>query len=71
MSEIMERLENMGGAYEQLHAGASTLLEIDRLFWTERLLLRLVRGLYGRRLGQIGGVLSDDKHIGKAGNSKE
>ena len=45
MTDTMAKLERMRGAYLQLHSGAGTLLDIGALFWTERLLLRLVRAL--------------------------
>ena len=65
MSDTMAKLDRMRGAYLQLHSGAGTLLDIGTIFWTERLLLQLVRALYGRRLQQIGGVLPENKHGGR------
>ena len=45
-------------AYQQLVAGAETLLGL-KLFWTERALLTLVGTLYRRRLQQLSVLLSD------------
>ena len=52
------RPQDLKTAYQQLVAGAETLLDV-RLFWTERTLLTLVRQLYRRRLQQMAGVLPD------------
>jgi len=38
-------------AYLQLFEGAHTRLDLDNVYWTERLLLRLVRALAGWRSG--------------------
>ena len=59
-NELSAKLERMRAAYQQLHSGSGALLEIGAIYWTERLLLRLVHALYGRRLAQIGGVWPDD-----------
>jgi len=61
MSDTKAKLESMRGAYQQLHSGADTLLQIGAIVWTERLLLRLVKALYSRRLQQIGGVLPENR----------
>ena len=60
-NELLNKLEGMRDAYRQLYTGASTLIDTGSLYWTERLLLRLVRALYGRRLQQLGEVLPDDR----------
>jgi len=48
----LPRPQALQTAYRQLVAGSETLLGL-RTFWTERLLLTLVRTLYRRRLQQL------------------
>lgn len=55
--EIKTRLKLKKLSYSQMFQGADDLLEDDALFWTERLLLRLVRHLAGVRMQQVGEVL--------------
>ena len=57
---MKNRFKAMGQAYRQLHEGSDTLLEIDRLFWMEKLLLKIVRRLHRARLGQLGEILPDE-----------
>jgi hypothetical protein len=47
---MMWLIKSQGIAYRQLVQGSQELLENHSLFWTERLLLRLVRNLYQKRL---------------------
>lgn len=58
-TEPVIKLRLMAQAYKQLLQGSEGLLELDRLYWTEKLLLMLVRSLYKRRLEQLGEVLRD------------
>ena len=44
-------------AYRQLHTGSVHLLVMDKLYWTEKFLLRLVRNLYRQRLEQLVAVM--------------
>lgn len=57
LDEIKTKLKLKKLAYGQLFQGADDLLEDGTLFWTERLLLRLVRHLAGIRMQQVGEVL--------------
>jgi hypothetical protein len=59
MITIHDTLTLRARAYKQLLAGSSALLEQDRLVWTERLLLKLVRTLYTHRLDQLLALLPD------------
>lgn len=61
--EIKTKLKLRQLAYFQLHQGADDLLEDGALFWTERLLLRLVRHLSGIRMQQVGdlGIVDEVK----------
>ena len=52
------RPQEMRSAYQQLVAGAETLLS-GHLFWTERALLSLVSQLYRRRLQQLSVLLAE------------
>ncbi len=53
-------LKNEGTAYRNLVQGSDDLLSNRPLFWTERLLLRLVRSLYRKRLRDILMLVDDD-----------
>lgn len=55
--EMKHRLLQKKLAYNQLREGADSLLADGYLFWTERLLLLLIRFLSGLRLEQL-----DDVH---------
>lgn len=57
---VEARLKGMGRAYKQLLAGSAALLEINSLYWTEKLLLKIVRRLCGARLDQLGKILPDE-----------
>lgn len=46
-----------GRAYRQLLSGSERLLEGDRLYWTEKALLSLLRALSRRRLQQLAAIL--------------
>lgn len=58
--QMENKFKAMGQAYQQLQEGSETLLEIDGLFWTEKLLLRIVNRLYYTRLNQLGEILRDE-----------
>jgi hypothetical protein len=55
--EIKTRLKLKKLAYSQLYQSADDLLQDDALFWTERLLMRLVRHVAGTRLRQLAEVM--------------
>ena len=57
MSEsIQQELQMRARAYRQLLSGSQSLLEGDRLYWTEKALLSLLRELSRRRLQQLAAV---------------
>jgi len=64
--EIKDRLLLKWLAYSQLFQGADGLLDAGTLFWTERLLLRLVRALSAQRLEQLDAVLPERPLINEA-----
>ncbi len=54
MSEsVQQSLQMRARAYRQLLSGSESLLEGDRLYWTEKALLSLLRELSRRRLQQL------------------
>ena len=54
MSEsVQQSLQMRARAYRQLLSGSESLLEGDRLYWTEKALLTLLRELSRRRLQQL------------------
>lgn len=69
--EIKSKLKMKKLAYSQLFQGADNLLEDSALFWTERLLLRLVRHLAGVRMQQVGEVLPIVEQATAVGAVKE
>ena len=69
--EIKDRLLLKWLAYSQLFQGADGLLDDGTLFWTERLLLRLVRALSGRRLEQLNAVLPVERPLINEAQVKE
>jgi len=64
--KIRDRLLLRWLAYSQLFQGADGLLDAGTLFWTERLLLRLVRALSAQRLEQLDAVLPERPLINEA-----
>ena len=52
--QMQQALQMRARAYRQLLSGSESLLEGDRLYWTEKLLLSLLRELSRRRLQQLG-----------------
>jgi hypothetical protein len=72
-TELLEdRLRLMGLAYKRLVEGSESLLELNSLSQTEKLLLKLVSGLYRRRLSQlpestqVAAVLPDERPKGES-----
>lgn len=57
--QLGERIIVTGRAYVRMIEAADVLLA-DRPAWTDRLLLRLVRALYSRRLRELVAVLPTD-----------
>ena len=56
---IQQGLQMRARAYRQLLSGSQSLLESDRLYWTEKALLTLLRALSRRRLQQLGPLLPE------------
>lgn len=54
--QIQQTLQMRARAYRQLLSGSESLLEGDRLYWTEKALLSLLRELSRRRLQQLAAV---------------
>lgn len=50
--QMQQGLQMRARAYRQLLSGSESLLEGDRLYWTEKALLSLLRELSRRRLQQ-------------------
>lgn len=59
-STLKFHMETKQAAYRQLVRGAATLLKTDSLFWTERLLLKVMGRLAEQRLTQLGEVVEHD-----------
>lgn len=55
--QLIDRLRQTGKAYKQLLVGSEALLELNSLYWTEKLLLKLVRMVYQIRLNQLAAVM--------------
>ena len=51
--QMQQGLQMRARAYRQLLSGSESLLEGDRLYWTEKALLSLLRELSRRRLQQL------------------
>ena len=58
-AEIQQRLRMRARAYRQLLSGSESLLEGDSIYWTEKALLSLLRGLSRRRLQQLAAALPE------------
>ena len=56
---MQQALQMRARAYRQLLSGSESLLEGDRLYWTEKALLTLLRALSRRRLQQLGPLLPE------------
>ena len=56
---LADKFKRMQLAYRNLFLGSLELLELDSLFWTEKLLLRLVNSLSRKRLHALHTVLID------------
>lgn len=59
--EVTARLSLKKMAYTSLRRGAEDILQDGYIYWTERLLLRLVRHLADVRLNQLGVVMPNDE----------
>lgn len=55
--QLVRKFRTMQTAYTQLVEGSHTLLGLNTVYWTEALLLKLVRYLYRLRLQQISGIV--------------
>ena len=58
--ELRLRLQEKQDAYQNLAQGSRALLGAGTLFWTERLLLKIVAWLALQRLVQLGEVLDSE-----------
>lgn len=58
--QLQRQLINQRHAYTQLQQGTKTLLAANRLYWTERLLLKLAHQIASLRLRQLAGIMPDD-----------
>lgn len=58
--QLQQELADRQNAYTQLQKGAGALLAINKLYWTERLLLWLAQRIAVIRLRQLAGILPDD-----------
>lgn len=53
-------MQEKQAAYQKLTQGSAVLLKAGTLFWTERLLLKIVAWLAQQRLGQLIEVLDSE-----------
>lgn len=53
-------MQEKQAAYQHLAQGSAVLLRAGPLFWTERLLLKIVAWLAQQRLGQLAEVLDGE-----------
>lgn len=58
--QLQQELVNRQNVYTQLKRGAEALLALNKLYWTEQLLLRLTRRIATIRLRQMVEILPDD-----------
>ncbi|MBK8904484.1 MAG: hypothetical protein IPM53_25120 [Anaerolineaceae bacterium] len=58
--QLQQELVIQQNAYTQLKQGAEALLTINKLYWTEQLLLRLTHRIATVRLRQLAAILPDD-----------
>lgn len=58
--QLQQELADRQNAYIQLKQGAEALLAINKLYWTERLLLWLAQRIAVIRLRQLAEILPDD-----------
>ena len=56
---LESKFKRMQLAYRNLFLGSLELLELNSLFWTEKLLLRLVNSLSRKRLQALKDVLAE------------
>ena len=60
---LVDKFKRMQLAYRNLFLGSLELLELNTLFWTEKLLLRLVNSLSRKRLLALKDVLAEGGDI--------
>ena len=60
---LTDKFKRMQVAYQNLFLGSLELLELNTLFWTEKLLLRLVNSLSRKRLLALKDVLAEGGDI--------
>ena len=60
---LVDKFKRMQLAYRNLFLGSLELLELNTLFWTEKLLLRLVNSLSRKRLVALKDVLAEGGDI--------
>lgn len=58
--QLQQELVNRQSAYTQLKQGTEALLAINKMYWTEQLLLRFTRRIAFIRLRQLAEILPDD-----------
>lgn len=56
--EVRDKFKRMRAAYQNLFLGSMELIELDSLFWTEKILLKLVNLLAQKRIQNLNAVLS-------------
>lgn len=57
----MEKLTTIARAYASIARGIDSLMKVHQPFWTERLLLRLVRWICSQRLRELVMVLPEEE----------
>jgi len=65
-AQMQQALQMRARAYRQLLSGSESLLEGDRLYWTEKALLSLLRELSRRRLQQLAAIMPEPGPAEKA-----
>ena len=72
---VKDKFKRMRAAYQHLFLGSLELLELDALFWTEKLLLMLVYLLSQKRIQGLNALLSheltEDENINLRANMLE
>mgnify|MGYP006969371824 CR=1 FL=1 len=58
---VKDKFKRMRAAYQNLFLSSSELLELNSLFWTEKLLLKLVNLLSQKRIQRLNAILSQDR----------
>ena len=55
--DVEDKFNRIRAAYQHLFLGSTELLELDSLFWTEKVLLKLVNLLSQKRIQRINTIL--------------